>query len=335
MNEEESNNISFFLRNNNFWGSPNKIFIGLCCISLFGGMLLAIMNGFELIWIALIYDALAYLFEFIVIGILWCKIPTYLMSKDTTGVYKETQYFIRIGLVVLGIYIIDTILKAIFGDPYAIYSELVSNTLIKALILVCGLITCCYVSYHDKITQKLMNIQDHRISITLHQIFDSPQYIDIFFEHLSNEHSPELLLAYVEFNQFKLYMQNDSELLNHLNKQNLIEPINLSKDIPQSSILNNEYSYGFIIDKLYDKYIQNGSRFQINIPHRTHETLTFLANKYDETKEFTLKDKEALYSMYDDAIKCLFKLMSHSLNRLRLYSAVHSINNFEHCIQQI
>ena len=334
LNEQEISK-SLFLRKDSILGSPNKIFGIIVSMNCFYGIILAVINGLELQWTGLIVDTLLYLIELILIGVIWSKVPSYTLSKDTTGVHKETQYILRIGIIILSIYIIDTILKSIFGPDYIIYSQLIANTFIKIGLISCGLMTSCYVLYVQKVHDRLLTNTKQRISISLNEIFNTPQYIDIFFEHLSNELSPELLLAYVEFNQFKIFMRNDSELLNHLEQSGLNKTINLSRNIPQSSILSNNNSYGVILRKLYNKYIKHGARFQINVPYNIYETMSFITDKYAHNKQLSIQDKESIYLVYDEAIDCLITFMGHSLDWLLTYSSRNDITKFEDCIKQV
>eukprot|EP01084_Bolivina_argentea_P072029 130831_1 len=143
--------------------------------------------------------------------------------------------------------------------------------------------------------------------IDLDKILSNKQATHLFMLHLSKEYSIECLLSYIEFTQYRQYLVSEMDKLgmNPDYSSNLSdvpqspqtstpsEPHHQSfpSNIPQSLIVSDSTKHTHAdstqdeellcsakikAHKLYAKYIQNGSEFEINISHGRRENLDVL-----------------------------------------------------------
>ena len=133
----------------------------------------------------------------------------------------------------------------------------------------------------------------------------------------------------MEFTQYKIYVKNvlsitDAEaipVIEFTTKSHIV-----FKERNGDSLAN---TIKQIVYDLYVKYIENNSEYQINIPHETYKKLDIVSD-YDNWININITDNE-LYTIFDDCIKEMYKLLSFSLKRgLKRKSVSDSIKNVLH-----
>merc|ERR1712154_190082 len=133
-------------------------------------------------------------------------------------------------------------------------------------------------------------------------------------QHLSHEFSVELLLAYIELVQFKKLMEADVEFMRKVDPESDKLSSNVLSDrCPKSYIVFEKHKevsdsverYKQIAEDLYGKYVDSSAELQINLSYKQTQNIeTFIEGGPGE--------HHVLYTLYDDAIKTVHALMSHS-----------------------
>ena len=193
----------------------------------------------------------------------------------------------------------------------------------------------------------------------LSDIFTNGDALDAFMQHLSKEFSIEMMLAFIEFTQFRVFMYHNIQCLflksskdtttnNKMdNKRNkiIMESLNqifiLSKSIPLSNIIYNDkttqilsnYSNGNTTNdsllmyccqigyKLYKKYIAVGSVYEINIPSQMRRDIIVQMNEKQQCVNNSIINIEKLSLMFEASRFELSKLLQFSFSRFVLNKA--------------
>ena len=121
----------------------------------------------------------------------------------------------------------------------------------------------------------------------------------------------EILLSYIEFTQYKLYTKDVFNITATDTSTNFTTKSHIVfKERNDDSVTT---TIKQIVYDLYVKYIENGSEYQINIPHETYKKLNIVSD-YDNWLRINITDNE-LYTIFDSCIKEMYKLLSFSLIR--------------------
>ena len=137
--------------------------------------------------------------------------------------------------------------------------------------------------------------------------------IHAFMVHLSKEYSMEILLSYIELNQFQSYLiENIKSELEQVS-MDIIDVVTFPDNIPQSEIIYGEKEL-ILVDtisgnhkddpfldnakikahRLYKKYIKQGSEFEINISSTERLRLTNLLGDLDVLLSCNVQLKDLL-----------------------------------------
>jgi len=165
---------------------------------------------------------------------------------------------------------------------------------------------------------------------TFHEILQDKLAFHEFFNHLFSEYSTELLLCFIEINQYEQYVIDcgffdESELSS-------IDIVELHSEVPLSFIVKSNFAVNGVIGtqcpdeqqynvrmkahKLWQKYIAENSELCINISSKMRKKLTNLL--HDETKlmQYNITMLDMLY-MFDEVKQEIVKLMRYSLTRFQ------------------
>ena len=144
---------------------------------------------------------------------------------------------------------------------------------------------------HNTLNGTLTLNKDLYENIKLSSVIQNGKSFDLFMIHLSMEFSMECLLSFVEFVQFKQHMYNhitinNTYTISESEKDKYIGfdqdlDIKFPDNVPKSSIVYSEdngtinfnQNNRIIAKKLYAKYIEIKSEFEINIPHKMRQKL--------------------------------------------------------------
>ena len=226
----------------------------------------------------------------ITLSVLWCKVPPF---YDAFLIKQEMKYVLCLALTSTICFIVWALKVAIFG--YHFYSFMIFQ-FVNGLIVGAVGITINVFLFTSENEHFLMDILDSpkhqelwvednfRKTYTLKQTLANEGLIEGFFQHLSNEFSVELLLAFIELTQFRAVMRNDSSFVDAIQteiQQHAVStklkraPMHLSHTLPKSKIVYetyegvgcNEDKYLLIARDLFMKYIgyRNGAELEINI----------------------------------------------------------------------
>eukprot|EP01084_Bolivina_argentea_P279832 478450_1 len=197
------------------------------------------------------------------------------------------------------------------------------------------------------------NIQNRKIKLS--QILSHPKGFEMFVNHLTKEFACECLLSMCEMIQFQQsiyellkdyyskcnnYDENKKqfdEMNSH--KKSTFFSINFPNNVPLSEIVYNGFSVDNNIDiitdykikahKLYMKYMDYNSAFQINIPFKIRQNIGYKMRDYNswiELKNVTMFD---LLKLFDKTCAEMYKLMLSSYDR---FSLTHNYNKLKDCI---
>eukprot|EP01084_Bolivina_argentea_P046827 86245_1 len=177
----------------------------------------------------------------------------------------------------------------------------------------------------DKIwNEKKANINDENnkknIDEMLKIVLCNELQFEAFLHWMYREFSSETVLSFIEMVQFKEY------IIDIINKESDSETIyckyRFYETMPKSSIVYNDYKYDNvdvenqtkcqrIASRLYCKYIQEFTQYQINISGN-------LRDKYQRQHEsnWILDGKDLVY-VFDEAVDEMFYLMLQSFNRFK------------------
>ena len=177
------------------------------------------------------------------------------------------------------------------------------------------------------------SINNNKQEISVFNILSNKEYIESFMAHLSREFSMEILLALIEFVQFRQNLLDhihDDNNINHQETEEELLEIQFPSTIPESSIVKNKsYNDKERAHALYQKYIAVGSDYEINISSRLRNELSEKFDGADGGIFRTLSniiisddnnndhDEE---SDHDDDLAFIFDKCSIELLRLLRYS---------------
>eukprot|EP01084_Bolivina_argentea_P106143 190036_1 len=303
-----------------------------------------------------IISSILFVIVIILLTIIWNKIPAF---HDVFVIQQEMRYVLRLSLTVLILYIIWTIKVIIVG--YHLWSFMLFQFLFAIIIGFTGIIINAYI-FNDKYKRLLgMESDDKTLQLTatdsikskytLKYTLKNNELIEGFFKHLSDEFSIELLLGFIELTQFENKMLNDPLFINIMSNENemksMLDGVVLSNKLPKSKIVFETYKdmsgiqkYLLIAKELYNKYIINGSEFEINISWTCKQQIIhFIHNYCDKNDDIKLNDDEKykLFRLYYEARETLYRLMQSSHNRflmqnteaIKMDHMMHDKNNMK------
>eukprot|EP01084_Bolivina_argentea_P309128 534667_1 len=337
INPEHSVSNSWFIRHRKQFGSKKLIFIIVITYYIFEAIFLLIGIIF-FTNIVLFVDICLWIIEFTTLTVIWNKIPPF---YDAFLIKKELQYILRIGGVALIFYIGYTIKIYAFG--YDLWTFMIAQFLFGSSVAFMGLTLTGFV-FTSQCRQLLFEEQviNDRNKYELKDVLENSKLIKQFFKHLSDEFSVELLLSYIEFQQFNVLMKNDEQFMEDIqdlmpkaatmHRTSLIQTkisvsrnIKLSNELPKSSIVNAVYEniettvekYALIAKHLCGKYVGYSAEFEINISYGCKQQIESFISKCDRVliNTLTKDDKYKLFTLFWDAEHALLRLMQSAHQR--------------------
>ena len=285
-------------------------------------------------------DAFIYLIEVVVISLVWLKIPDF---YDHFGIKQEMKYVLCgcfCGLVALIFWIA---VEITMPSDIVWVCNAIMNIIVSFIVAAIAIIFNSYIfvgRHKHLLTENgqstfpsipsTSDAEQHklRLSDTLNDL----QLVDLFMTHLSNEFSVELLLSFIEFSQFKSLMGSDKEFMNEIDVESslFVKDISLSEQLQLSHIVYEKHKsqtdkYLLIAIDLFEKYVDHSAEFQINISYEIRQQIIAFVKMHKEsnsgTRVLDKGDRFQLYTLFDDASKTVYSLMSHSHVRFaRLYN---------------
>ena len=279
--------------------------------------------------ITMTISTIFFVFEIVLIVILWLKIPNF---YDTFGVQQELKYVLVLSIPLIGIQagwsIVETI-QPFDDDVYWIFLS-IQNIVVCILTAIVCLVFNCYIfvgKYKYLLSENGNNVvaTNQSDKLRLVDTLKDEQLIDQFMAHLSNEFSVELLLSFIEFKQFKQLMESDEDFMNEIDveTESLVNDTLCSK-LPKSFIVFeahndkqvNVYKYLWIARDLFGKYVDYSSEFEINISYQQRRQITAFIHEMAYNDACILLNQAEnlcrLYTLYDQACDTIYSLMSHS-----------------------
>merc|ERR1711879_149886 len=172
---------------------------------------------------------------------------------------------------------------------------------------------CVKISYDVVLHKESVDDEDEDEvqELMLENVVRNDRLIDEFATHLLKEFSAECLLSWIEFNEYRNRVIQEFKLTNR-------QQMDLAPGVPQSDIV---YAKGSSLKesghKLYEKYIANGSEFEINISGSMRNAVNALMSDHDTWMAMEMSGED-LCDIFDDAIGEMNVLLSHSLQRFQV-----------------
>eukprot|EP01084_Bolivina_argentea_P148438 259505_1 len=334
----------WFLRHHKHFGSKRYIYLVVLFYYLLVTFTVSILLTLHFVFAGFITAAL-YLFEILSVIVIWIQIPKF---HDVHFIKREMKISFVLCLTALLIYIIWIIIDIVSGGTIGdqlwpfMMSQFLLGTVIGSIAIVINKYVF-YVCIHAENIPFTQNYDHIRITDTL----SNKELLPLFFKHLGDEWSVELLLSFVEFLQFKNMLNNDARFMSEMISMNpdcdlnelgmYSKKIMLSDELPLSNIVHekhsaetdNLYRYLLIAHDLYNKYIVSASEWEINISWECRENIKDFMDSYWNDNNDTCNNKYdlyELYSLYHGASLAMYRLMLHS--HLRFLRAIFNDKDF-------
>eukprot|EP01084_Bolivina_argentea_P142406 250186_1 len=316
----------WFLNHRKNFGSYKKIYIFSISYWLTQA-LVTLFFAIFVIKIAFAIDLISLIIEIILLIIIWIKIPDF-KKHDVFAFKQELKTALIFAFIALIFYIVWIVYWLFFGD--GLWSFMIfqfSFALFIGLVAISLLVNIFDKKYEYLILNNyILSNQENNVERSLKNTLNDNELINEFFVHLSHEFSVELLLAFVEFIQFRNVMMNDDEfVINDKDKLNDQIKITLPENLPKSYIVHEKYKHISInVDKylsiaknLFDKYIYYGAEFEINISYQCRQNIIGFVNTCCNASNISLngQQKRQLFLLYDEARVTVYSLMSSSHQR--------------------
>ena len=161
-------------------------------------------------------------------------------------------------------------------------------------------------------SSKLVNNDD---TLSLQSILADDRLLDLFANHLVRDYSIECLLSLIEMQQFKCHIKEQ------LNVNGGTEMLELAAKAPRSEVVHKEITLTpdlntlkGIAHTLFEKYVKEGSEFEINIPSRLRQRLQVQMGDRDAWMANNMNGDE-LESIFDHAMEEILILLNQSSHR--------------------
>ena len=126
----------------------------------------------------------------------------------------------------------------------------------------------------------------------------------------------------VDITKYAIYSDDDDEFYRNDNDDDDdddIDDFNQQRVIMLNSMNEEEkliYQYKIMAHALYEKYVADGSKLEININHKQRKKLNDLMSDIDFFIEYNI-ESETLFELYDYCIQEMYQLMIASFNRFK------------------
>eukprot|EP01084_Bolivina_argentea_P018442 34335_1 len=282
--------------------------------------------------------------------IIYKKIP---QSMDTIFLSQEAKLIFIYWLSALAAYVIVLILGLFLQHPAIMFIGYIAGilaTFIISFICTFWVLITLYFRKGDTYEHMAQNVTSSQLelasvesprsyntsrsprsvlsNIYLQNILQDSEEFNSFMRHLISEFSHEILMSYIEMQQYKMHVINVTGLdVNSIKDFDFKEQHNivLPESVPKSDIVYNEenkFNYNVLqILKhkaygLYIKYIRIGSQFEINLSYRQRVELTNLMEDYDlwMNDNGSVNEME-LFQIWDGCIAEMISFMNHAKTR--------------------
>eukprot|EP01084_Bolivina_argentea_P224313 379353_1 len=271
---------------------------------------------------ALIHDSFLFYLEFKTTNIVYLVSLTIYLSNQI--VFFFNPYIANIVTILLGIfglsgvsvisalYIPNTILN---DDLWNLtHEEFSTSTSTRSHLFIMNIL------HIDNDTEK--QTETKKIRIKLSDVFQNKIYCEYFIQHIIKEFSGECVFSYIEMQQFKHLLHEkyngNSEIESkqyksfpdHIPKSNIVYIDSMDEMIDKKEILE---TFKKIYFELYKKYIDVGSKFEVNISWALRESYQDIEIKYN-SNELDIQ-YEQLLDIFNSVIEEMRFLMESSLQR--------------------
>eukprot|EP01083_Nonionella_stella_P070762 189484_1 len=346
--DNSSSSSFWFIKHRKDYGSNRFIFIVMFSYYIIEASVISALLIMALPWAIL--DMLCHSIEIIILVILWNKIPAF---YDVFGIKEELKYILCVAAALLLIFICGNVGYAFSG--YTFVGWYLFMFIYSVCLTVIALLFNGYI-FRSKFTKLLarsyeikdlmlqnvhnahqQNIQgvdeNNQNTIQLKETLNSKELIEAFFIHLADEFSVELLLSFVEFTQFKSCLMNDHGFMDKIQDivhGDALRNVSIYNRLPQSHIVYESHKhvphvgrYLWITKALFDKYVNYGAEFEINISYKDKQQIISFVNTYCDERNFGENasidlGKEQLYELfmlYEHAQETVYSLMSFAHQR--------------------
>lgn len=243
------------------------------------------------------------------------KTPKNNFGNDKYFIHSECKIHSKLLLLAVLSTVIGTILWNIINDGKQYEIVVLSNLFTNLCLFLMIYISTMYLynKYVQENKVQFLQLIDHKNIIEFeNDILCSENALNALMMLLSREYAMEILLSFIEFHQYQLYIMNKLEM----NKEEIQHSFNINlnelpSNIPDSEILlscpDNEKLMAY---KLYKKYIEIGSEYQINIASNTKERLE--SQLSDRNKDLFINDSNI-------SLKDLLLLYQPCKEEMRIY----------------
>ena len=255
------------------------------------------------------------------------------LLKDTYKIHWESRVHVKCLVTCEFVDILATVAFIVYPSiKIWLFAVVPQNVCLLAMV---------YLSTYHLSRLQSQNIgvatKTHLRDITVDMTLANESAIHAFMVHLSKEYSMEVLLSYIEFIQFQKYVTDrlqDEKLRSEVLDKTKLTDFEFPANIPLSEIIESEQQ--IVIDvsdsvdvndmllneakikahKLYNKYIDTGSEFEINISAVERQKMSDLLSELDDllTSNINLKD---LILSFEDCKQEMKMLLGFSMIRFK------------------
>eukprot|EP01084_Bolivina_argentea_P196077 336199_1 len=344
INPTNNGNSNWFIKNNNHYGKLSFIlklfgiihFIAalIFAISLYVTMVVIKSYNWRLtlsVVIVLVFIFLAFVIFYVIIR--W-KTPFF---NDTMYVYWESKMYSKILLIGTIFYLLFSVIAAYITSKGEQFRKIASTiTWIELFIIWFSLnyISTVIIPFKNKRLSTHRKIpgtaSSHSLELTqsideneLNKVLLQDKSINLFMKYLSREFSMEILLAYIEFNQFEQFIFNQvsDEYKINVKLVNFPSNIPLSKIIQENKQNTNEIAnindIKNIAHKLYTKYILVGAEFELNLSGLHRESIINKIGDLNTLLNDTCIDINEIFQIFEKCREEMICLLLSSLNRFK------------------
>eukprot|EP01084_Bolivina_argentea_P174256 301855_1 len=319
------NNDNWFISKNTTYGHLPFIYRLFAKFSITGAiittipMVLFCYYNFDLIWLIISVVAISIAWGPAVMFYIYIVRKTPFIS-DPFGIHWEQRIHARLFAILP---VINLIMNAVYLIVVDFRTHLIGLFLLSMVMWIINHVSTSMLHNKYNNTQianesKSQLESNYRQKITPQMVMAKEKSLHLFMEHLSKEYSMEILLSYIEFTHYQSFLVpsiSDSESLMK------VEIVEFPSNIPMSEIITTNYCDDNVLmeakikaNKLYHKYIEMMSEFQINISGEMREKLENTLDDLDELMERNVNIDD-LFIFFEDCKNEMITLQTIALDR--------------------
>eukprot|EP01083_Nonionella_stella_P155496 502394_1 len=313
-------NDKWYIQHRNTLGNASymrkKAVIVIASIALFSTVMHALFTLFEIVDLDLapFISPILVLIQFIILIIIWHKMPFF---DDKIHLYKEFRIVAFFWIVITCVYGCSAIVNRVAHEHDV-------NIMLSCFGHFCAVFMCFIVPFMSTFWV-LKYIKTDRVSVTsepdeLEDIFNDTDKLNQFMQHLIKEFSMECLLSVIEFQQYKQAAMNVFDLdikehfatvtysHEHVPQSDIVfDDTNASEEDVKSAFKRKAY-------KLYQKYVEPRSPFELNISAQRRYKLIEYMEHYDQWMNGDNSITEsALVNIFDEINHEMVQLLNCSI----------------------